>query len=320
MVSLCTTPKSAKTIPALAAILLGSCSTPTTDAPTEPIPQAEPYNSSEQLDNPAQTAQPIIDPDNSDAQIPTQNALRTDDLAAPLVIPTDSNQAIVVITQSWKQSRGELRKFERLPGSSWTPADENSHPVSLGRRGLAWGRGLHPEPVDGPIKSEGDYRSPAGVFDFGEARGFAKAPPPGTTWPFQHSGKQYRCTDDPRSPNYNSFISTVGLEMPPYTGLARREVLMEYMVFVKHNTAPIVRGAGSCVFFHVWAKPSIPTQACIAMSRDALAETLAWMKPESRPVLVQLPESVYKQHQHDWSLPSLEHPVVQRVETQQKIN
>ena len=222
-------------------------------------------------------------------------------------VPDDTTQALVVTTSSWKDHQGKLRRFERRDGASpWAPAGAQPVDVALGRYGLAWGRGLHPEQVDGPVKFEGDHRSPAGVFDLGEARGYATEPPAGTTWPFQHSGTQWRCMDNPRSQAYNTFISTQGMPLPPSVGIASRETVFELMLFVMHNTSPVLRGAGSCVFLHVWAKPDHPTQGCVAMSRDSIEDLLPWLDLNRRPVLVQLPAAVHRQFQDAWALPPID--------------
>lgn len=220
-------------------------------------------------------------------------------------IPEDATQAIVVTTEKWKHFHGELHRFERADGASpWVRA---SAPVavSLGRYGMAWGRGLHADQEDGPVKFEGDHRSPAGVFDLGEARGYALQAPTGTTWPFRHSGTRWRCMDDPRSDAYNTFLSTQGMPLPPSVGIARRETVFELMLFVKHNTSPVLRGAGSCVFLHVWAKADQPTQGCVAMSRESLVQLLPWLDLDRRPVLVQLPAPIHQKFRSDWALPDL---------------
>lgn len=222
-------------------------------------------------------------------------------------IPDDATQAIVVTTPRWKDYRGQLHRFERVDGASpWVPSTAHPVAISLGRYGMGWGRGLHEDQEDGPTKFEGDHRSPAGVFDLGEARGYAAQPPEGTSWPFQHSGIRSRCMDDPRSDAYNTFISTQGMPLPPSVGIARRDTVFEFMLFVMHNTSPVLRGAGSCVFLHVWAKPDQPTQGCVAMSRESLADLLPWLDLDRRPVLVQLPASVHRKFQADWSLPQIE--------------
>lgn len=220
-------------------------------------------------------------------------------------IPDDATQAIVVTTGKWKDFRGELHRFERTDGGSPWVRLSSPVAVSLGRYGMGWGRGLHPDQEDGPVKFEGDHRSPAGVFDLGEARGYAMQPPVGTSWPFRHSGTRWRCMDDTRSDAYNTFLSTQGMPLPPSVGIARRETVFELMLFVKHNTSPVLRGAGSCVFLHVWAKPDQPTQGCVAMSRESLARLLPWLDLDRRPVLVQLPAPIHQKFRAEWSLPDL---------------
>lgn len=219
-------------------------------------------------------------------------------------VPDDSTQAIVVTTADWKAPEGELVRFERQHARApWSRALAERVAVSVGRYGLAWGRGLHPEDMPGPVKFEGDHRSPAGVFDLGEVRGYEKAPPEGTTWPFLHSGTHFRCIDNPRSQAYNSFMPTNGLPLPPSVGIASREKVFAYMLFVMHNTSPVVRGGGSCVFLHVWAKPGHPTQGCIGMARKSIEALIPWLDLDRRPVLVQLPRDVYDGLQQSWTLP-----------------
>ena len=296
----------------LAAAVL-SCSPPSTDGTnTQREQPQEPVEDASQPD--ASTAH---DPENIPppcTRVGTQQAAPLPEPFVPAVptilrpgVPIDSTQALVVTTDSWAAQRGLLRRYLRENGAgAWVRVDEDPVPVSVGRRGLAWGRGLHPEQQKGRIKREGDHRSPAGVFDLGEARGYASEAPPDTSWPFQHSGRLFRCMDDPRSKDYNSFISVEGMYMPQRSGMASREVVFELMLFVKHNTNPVKRGAGSCVFLHVWAKPDLPTQGCVVMSRDFLAQILAWLRPDRRPVLVLLPAAQHQQHEVPWSLPPFE--------------
>ena len=299
------------------------CSTPASETSSETSSETNSETNSELVDEtPSNLAEgaSIFETPGPSTQSNTQTRLHEvhapplDYASAPSVsqplrhgVPDDAKQAIVVSTASWNSYRGQLQRFERTDASGWGPVDAGTFPVTLGKRGLAWGRGLHPDLPSRRVKKEGDHRSPAGVFDIGEARGYATESPPGTAWPFEHSGKRFRCMDNPRSPDYNSFISTAGIPLPPPGGLASREKVFEFMLFVMHNTSPVQRGAGSCVFLHVWARPEVPTQGCVAMSRDVLAETLAWLKPEHRPVLIQLPEPAYIAFADDWSLPHLAH-------------
>jgi hypothetical protein len=79
-----------------------------------------------------------------------------------------SRQMVVVTTPGWDATKGELRRFERNEGGAWHTVGA-ALPVVIGRTGAAWGTGLHEVPAGdgGPVKHEGDGRSPAGVFAIG---------------------------------------------------------------------------------------------------------------------------------------------------------
>lgn len=220
-------------------------------------------------------------------------------------IPDNSLQALVVTTADWKHNLGILQVFDRAGQTEpWQVSDLSPVQVSLGRNGMAWGRGLHKTELPGPVKVEGDYCSPAGVFDLGEARGYAEGPPEGATWPFLHSGTRARCVDNERSNAYNTFVSAQGPVLIAASELAIRRQVFEYMVFVLHNTMQVQRGAGSCVFLHVWARPGQATHGCVGMDREALMKLMVWLDLDKRPVLVQLPRGVYDEVQELWGMPS----------------
>ena len=78
-----------------------------------------------------------------------------------------SRQLVLVVTESFDDNQARMRRFERSGTGVWRPAGDDVA-VTLGKNGLAWGRGLHGQtPLGpGPVKVEGDGRSPAGVFAF----------------------------------------------------------------------------------------------------------------------------------------------------------
>ena len=86
-----------------------------------------------------------------------------------------ARQLVLVTTADWNSNRGTLRSYRRTAGNEWQ-AVYAAFPVVIGRAGSAWGIGLHdiPQSSNGPIKQEGDGRSPAGVFAVGEAFGYAQ--------------------------------------------------------------------------------------------------------------------------------------------------
>src|SRR5215210_2249855 len=79
-----------------------------------------------------------------------------------------SRQCLVVVAANWNSTAGVLRAFERKNGSAVWKAHGADVPVVLGKKGLAWGRGLVNAGAR-PVKMEGDNKAPAGFFRLGQA-------------------------------------------------------------------------------------------------------------------------------------------------------
>lgn len=76
-------------------------------------------------------------------------------------------QLLSVVSERWDAARATLRRYERAPGRGFRAVGKPVR-VMLGRAGSGWGDGQHPPAGHtGPIKREGDDRSPAGVFELG---------------------------------------------------------------------------------------------------------------------------------------------------------
>jgi len=205
--------------------------------------------------------------------------------------PVSCFQVILVTSADWDTSSGTLRTFARSASGAWEPAGPE-RPVRLGRHGSAWGRGLHASPPEdsGPVKREGDGKAPAGVFALGTAFGPAD-PPPGTHWPWRRTTSADRFVDDPESPFYNRW-TTLPAGPPPWRSaesMRRDDALYDLGLVVRHNDDPVLPGAGSAIFIHVWKDAASPTSGCTALAREDLAALLAWLRPEARPVLIQCP-------------------------------
>ena len=199
----------------------------------------------------------------------------------------DAGQVILVTTKSWEATTGVLQRFERV-GDALRPVGA-AFPVVVGASGLGWASD-QPE-KEGPVKREGDGRTPAGIFRLGQALGVTARPPKGTRLPYQESTAATRCVDDGASPAYNQILEQRG---KPTWGSAeimrRKDGLYDWVVVVDHNRAR-TPGAGSCIFLHVWRDARSPTVGCTAMPKARLAELMRWIDPE-RAVLVVLPESL----------------------------
>jgi L,D-peptidoglycan transpeptidase YkuD (ErfK/YbiS/YcfS/YnhG family) len=180
-------------------------------------------------------------------------------------------------------------------------------PVALGRSGMAWGRGQHSAAGGGPHKREGDGKSPAGGYPLGTAFGAAESLPDGSRgFPYLHAEANNYCVEDTRSDYYNQLgdsrdVSPRGWEK--WSELARSDGLFNWGLVVRHNTADTKKGAGSCVFLHIWRGPRRPTSGCTAMAESDLEGVLRWLDAKQKPVLVQLPEPALKAVHADWGLP-----------------
>jgi L,D-peptidoglycan transpeptidase YkuD (ErfK/YbiS/YcfS/YnhG family) len=221
-----------------------------------------------------------------------------------------ARQMVVVTTGGWDDVHGQLRTFERDAGGTWHEA-ANARPVVIGRTGAAWGLGLHDIPAGdtGPVKREGDGRSPAGVFAIGEAFGYAATAT--TALPYAAMGASDYCIDVSGSPLYNRIVDAneVGADaVKDSTEPMRRDLHADgdqrYRLgfVIEHNPQGKVM-AGSCIFAHLWKSPDTATAGCTAMQPEAMQALLAWLDPKRQPVFVLLPQAEYGRLKTAWHLP-----------------
>lgn len=217
-----------------------------------------------------------------------------------------SRQMLLVLAEDWNSAAGHLLRFVRAAAEAdWVPVGE-AIPVSLGRSGLAWGRGLHPTRHDGrQSKSEGDGRAPAGVFAIPALFGERK-PVEALHLPFVLVSSGLKCIDDPGSAHYNRFVD---IEQGAHKDWASCEDMLRsderYTLgaVVAHNLDPVVPGAGSCIFLHVWGGLGVPTAGCTAMEPADMRALACWLDDVANPVLVQLPRAEYEALREEWGLP-----------------
>jgi D-alanyl-D-alanine dipeptidase len=224
-------------------------------------------------------------------------------------IGAGSRQLLLVRAASWTAATGTLTRYERTEGSTWTPIGA-AIPVDIGRNGMAWGRGLQKttEATEaGPVKREGDGKSPAGVYRLGTAFGVAVSLPTGARgFPYTRTLPTNYCVEDARSTYYNQIVDSTRTRPPSldqWSQMARADGLFDWGVVVQQNAPETQKGSGSCVFLHVWRGPKRPTAGCTAMARDNIQETLRWLDPDRAPLLVQLPEPVFQGVRAGWDLP-----------------
>ena len=226
-------------------------------------------------------------------------------LAASSPVPAASRQMVLSVSAGWDETRAILQPHERpAPGMPWVPVGAPIE-ASLGRTGLAWGRGLHPAGLPGPEKREGDGKSPAGVFDLRLVTGYAKVPPAGTRMPYREATATLRCVDDARSSHYNQLADEAKTkkDWSSAEDMRRQDDLYRLVVWVGHNDAPVAPGGGSCIFLHLRSGPDATTAGCTAFEPEPMERLLRWLDPAARPVLVQLPEAEHRARAAEWGLP-----------------
>lgn len=218
-----------------------------------------------------------------------------------------SRQLVLVVTPDWDSPDGRMQAFERHDGH-WQPVG-GSVQVSIGKNGAAWGLGLHPWQPPGPVKIEGDGKAPAGMFNIGNAFGYAAAV--ASHLPYQAMDSTDWCVDVNDSPWYNRIVSTDDVGLGAVQGSSepmRRDIHLNgdpvygKGFVIKHNPGNAPKG-GSCIFAHLWRAQAVPTAGCTAMSEPAMDTLLAWLDADANPLFVLLPESEYRDLHESWQLP-----------------
>lgn len=232
-----------------------------------------------------------------------------DDAATAATAWRDARQLVLVTVPDWNADGGTLRRYER--GAEGWRETGDARPVTIGRGGAAWGLGLHPAPQQGPIKREGDGRSPAGVFAIGRAFGYGANAT--TALPYDAMQASHYCVDVSGSPIYNRIVdaSVVGTEaVAGSTEPMRRDLHaggdQRYRLgfVIEHN--PGARPmAGSCIFAHLWKTPTEATSGCTAMDEATMTSLLGWLRPDRHPVFVLMPADEYARVHASWQFPAL---------------
>jgi D-alanyl-D-alanine dipeptidase len=224
-------------------------------------------------------------------------------------------ELIVVTSDNWNSSQATLRRYSR--SNIHKPWKGIGEPITVvvGKNGLSWGKGAIRVDAqigkpDDPVKKEGDGRAPAGVFYLSKAFGYTTQPMPGWKMPYVYLNSSVECVDDANSKFYNQIVdrSAVSPDWNSSEQMRRADDLYRWGILVEHNSSPAQAGAGSCIFMHIWHGPGQPTVGCTAMPRSDLESLIAWLKPESTPVLIQLPIGQYQKLREGWGWPRIKEP------------
>lgn len=221
-----------------------------------------------------------------------------------------SRQLLLVMAPDWNGHVGQLQRFFRPCADADWQAVGAPVAVSLGRSGLAWGRGLHgPVGGTGPAKREGDGRTPAGVFAITALFGYgapASAFAGAARLPYLQATPDLKAIDDQASVHYNRIVDQSTLAQADWVScedMLRSDQRYALGAVVDHNGEPVLPGAGSCIFLHVWAGAGLPTAGCTAMALADMTEIAGWLDGAAAPLLVQLPQLEYERWRVAWALP-----------------
>ena len=221
----------------------------------------------------------------------------------PTGVFSDCRQLVIVIPPTDSSVAAQLWRFEKT-SKTWRQVGL-PHPVNLGKKGLAWGKGLH-SPKPGLQKEEGDQRSPAGLFRFGQAFGYAPAGTLRLKLDYRSVTATQICVEDSDSRYYNQIVdeTRVRKDWKNRESMLRKDEQYKWGIFVKHNLPP-APDSGSCIFFHLWREAGSGTLGCTAMAEENLLALMRWLDPQQKPVLVQMTGLHYGAYQQKFALPAL---------------
>ncbi len=193
---------------------------------------------------------------------------------AILSLPENVHQVILVTSKGPGDFHAELSAWERT-GNTWQKVFPEMKAV-IGRAGLA----------NIGEKKEGDGKTPQGVYPLRRAFGYLESVP--TKLEYKMVTKEDIWVDDVSGPFYNQWVKA-GVPAKSFEQLRRDDDLYKYAVVIEYNTEPIVPGAGSAIFLHIWRGTDFPTAGCVAVTEEGLLKLLGWLDILQRPVIILKP-------------------------------
>lgn len=221
-------------------------------------------------------------------------------------LPAESSICIVGQAKDWNSSTVTLSLFEKS-GKTWQAVGAPWQ-GRLGKSGLVWGKGIHPNPRGATLKQEGDQRSPAGVFTIGGAWGDAASIRKHPELFYRQVTSRDLWVEDPASPKYNQHIVLDHEPASPWEKkqqMKQNDAAHSLKLFIAHNAPPrVTANAGSSIFFHVWRQGgSRATAGCTTMDKAKLQWLISKIDPKRNPIYVLLPAAEYSELRKDWKLP-----------------
>lgn len=180
-------------------------------------------------------------------------------------IPNFSSQVILVNhIKSFEAEVTVCKKQDHTWKQAWGP-----FPAVVGKRGIA--------PVG--EKKEGDMRTPAGLYPVGDAFG---SEPLALKMDFKYITADDKFIDDVSHSGYNTWVKG-NTNAKSYESM----LIDVYRIgaVVNYNMNPVIPGAGSAIFIHLWRSIHSGTHGCIAMEESHLLKLLHWLDKEKHPYI-----------------------------------
>ena len=197
-------------------------------------------------------------------------------LASSLAYTGSARQLITVESTSYSTTYASVELWERS-GSCWQSV-AGPWTGRIGRTGFS----------DHHV--EGDGSSPTGFYGLGPVI-FGNAANPGVHEAYHHLVCGDWWDEDSSSAGYNTFQHVACGTKPSFGGgseaLWTETVPYPSFAVIDYNTGPIVRGAGSAIFFH--ADTGSPTVGCVSVPLADLDQALRWLDPADSPAFVMGP-------------------------------
>lgn len=219
-------------------------------------------------------------------------------------LDNSSRQLLLVQTKDWNTTQASLQRYQRKNNKAKWIAVGQPVSVVIGKNGLAWSVNNHPD-AEGPIKQEGDLRSPAGVFLVKTAFGFTPQKDKKIHIPYQFLSETSVCVDDAKSKYYNQIINTTSIIKRDWNSGEQMKQIPQYKLgaVIEYNTNSPLANAGSCIFLHIWRNPDAGTAGCVAMSESDLKHILYWLDPQQHPAIALVTKNILKRYGAAWKLP-----------------
>ncbi len=128
-------------------------------------------------------------------------------------------------------------------------------------------------------KREGDMKTPTGLYSLGDAFGWE---PLALKMDYKYITVEDKYIDDVNSKDYNTWV-TGKTEAKSYESMLIP--VYKLGVVVNYNKEPVVPGAGSAIFMHIWKSATAPTAGCIATDEHHLLATLHWLDKKQHPFI-----------------------------------